>query len=134
MSNYTTEFEGFKRLTQFYIKFSTLPFMEEKTLISPFRIFMSFDSCYEKLNALQIQKPKIDENNQEQKAEEAKTTYTKEMDIEGFEDLPKLFVKPIEKLMDEFSGSGKEFKGQLLKIPTTNVTTGNLHWQICNTV
>ena len=32
-----------------------------------------------------------------------------ELDIEGFEDLPKLFISPIEKLMDEFKGLVKEF-------------------------
>ena len=35
------------------------------------------------------------------------------MEIEGFEDLPKLFISPIEKLMDEFKGSVKEFRGLL---------------------
>ena len=32
-----------------------------------------------------------------------------EMEIDDFEDLPKLFISPIEKLMDEFKGSVKEF-------------------------
>ena len=56
----------------------------------------------------------------------------KEMDIDGFENLPKIFITPIEKLMDEFTGSVKEFRG-LLKIPETNIPTGNLHQHICNT-
>ena len=31
----------------------------------------------------------------------------KEMEIECIENLPKLFISPIEKLMDEFKGLGK---------------------------
>ena len=42
------------------------------------------------------------------------------MEIEGFEDLPKLFISPIEKLMDEFKGSVKEFRG-LFKVPRENI-------------
>ena len=32
-----------------------------------------------------------------------------DMEIEGFEDLPKLFISPIEQLMDEFKGLLQEF-------------------------
>ena len=53
-----------------------------------------------------------------------------EMEVEGFEDLPKLFISPIEQLMDEFKGLGKEFPG-LFKIPRENTslvsTPTNLH-------
>ena len=75
MSNYKAEFEGLKRLTEFYTKFSTLPLVEEKTLVSLFRIFLSFDSQYEELNALQIQKAKIDEDNLEQNQKKQNNTY-----------------------------------------------------------
>ena len=58
-----------------------------------------------------------------------------EMEIDGFEDLPKLFISPIEKSMDEFKGSVKEFRG-LFKVPkenTTLVSINTLHQQICIT-
>ena len=57
------------------------------------------------------------------------------MDIEGFEDLPKLFISPIEQLMNEFKGSVKEFRG-LFKIPKENillVSANTLHQQTCIT-
>ena len=56
----------------------------------------------------------------------------KEMDIVGFEDLPKLFVSSIEKLMHEFDGSVKDFI-DLFKVPKENIPVGNLHQQNCNT-
>ena len=57
---------------------------------------------------------------------------TNEMDIEEAENLPKLFISPTEKMMDEFTGSVKELRG-LFKIPKSNNPTGSLHQQICNT-
>ena len=36
-------------------------------------------------------------------------TRKKEMEAEGLEELPKLFISPIEQLMYEFKGSVKEF-------------------------
>ena len=57
------------------------------------------------------------------------------MEVEGLEDLPKLFISPIEKLMDEFKGSVKEFRG-LFKISRENialVSLNTLHQQICLT-
>ena len=57
------------------------------------------------------------------------------MEIDGFEDLPKLFISPIEKLMDEFNGSVKEFRG-LFKVPRENtnlLSINTLHQQICIT-
>ena len=54
------------------------------------------------------------------------------MEIEGCENLPKLFISPTEKMMDEYTGSVKELRG-LFKIPKTNTQTGSLHQQICNT-
>ena len=41
---------------------------------------------------------KLDPKPEEEKKNE-------EMEIEGFEDLPKLFISPIEKFMDEFTGN-----------------------------
>ena len=62
MSHYKTEFEGFKQLSEFYTKFSTLPMYEEKALISLYRWFLSFDSYYEAFNELEIRKTKINES------------------------------------------------------------------------
>ena len=39
------------------------------------------------------------------------------MDVGDIEDLPKLFISPAEKFMDEFDGNSKDLKG-LFKIPT----------------
>ena len=100
-----------------------------KTIISIFRWFLSFDSYYEEINALQAQKAKIDANNILNEEIEKPKEAENEMDIDGFENLPKLFIKPTEKLMDEFTGSVKSCRG-LFKIPKTNVPTGNLHQQI----
>ena len=55
-----------------------------------------------------------------------------EMEIEEVGNLPKLFISPIEKLMDEFNGSVKEFKA-LFKVPKTNTPIRNLHQQVCHT-
>ena len=54
------------------------------------------------------------------------------MEIEGFESLPKLFISQTEKMMDEFTGSVKELRG-LFKISKSNIQTGSLHQEICNT-
>ena len=43
------------------------------------------------------------------------------MDIEGFKDLPKLFISPIEQVMDAFKGLVKEFLG-LFKISEENIS------------
>ena len=58
-----------------------------------------------------------------------------DMEVDGFEDLPRLFISPIEKLMDEFKGLVKEFRG-LFKVPKENialVSLNTLHQQICIT-
>ena len=54
------------------------------------------------------------------------------MEIEGFEDLPKLFISPVENFMDEFTGNVKDPRG-LFKVPCENNLEGNLQQQICNT-
>ena len=54
------------------------------------------------------------------------------MDVGEIEDLPKLFISPAEKFMDEFDGNSKDLKG-LFKIPTETKFEVNLHQQICNT-
>ena len=48
------------------------------------------------------------------------------MDVGDIEDLPKLFISPAEKFMDEFDGNSKDLKG-LFKIPTENKFEVKLH-------
>ena len=54
------------------------------------------------------------------------------MDVVDNEDLPRLFISPAEKFMDEFNGNSKDLRG-LFKIPTENKFEVNLHQQVCNT-
>ena len=93
-------------------------------------MLLSFDCYYKSLNALDTAKRKIAASKitNEEVSKEAE----KEMEIKGFEHIPKLFITPIESLMDEFKSSVKELRG-LFTIPKANVPTGNLHQQICNT-
>ena len=66
------------------------------------------------MNNLELQKILAKEKDQEQKKSEARTTLEEkinEMEIEGFESIPKLFISQTEKMMDEFTGSVKELRG-----------------------
>ena len=54
LKNYTSYFENFKRLSQFYGKFSTLPLEEEKSIIDLFRFYLGFDTFYEEVNQLEL--------------------------------------------------------------------------------
>ena len=137
LKNYRSYFENFKRLSEFYGKFSTLPLEEEKAIIGLFRFFLGFDTFYEEVNQLKLNQILAKEKEQMQDKETTAQLEEKinEMEIEckeGFENLPKLFISPTEKFMDEFTGSVKELRG-LFKIPKANIQTGSLHQQICNT-
>ena len=50
------------------------------------------------------------------------------MDVGEIEDLPKLFISPAEKFMDEFDGNTKDLKG-LFKVPKEMSFEANLHQQ-----
>ena len=52
--------------------------------------------------------------------------------LEGCENLPKLFISPTEKMMDEFDGSVKELR-VLFKIQKISIQTGSLHQQMVDT-
>ena len=82
-----------------------------KHTIGLFRKMIQLYSYVEELAKTKAQESKIDQT-EEKQAEEQK----EEMEIEGSEDLPMVFISPIEKLMDEFKGSVKDFGG-LFKIP-----------------
>ena len=68
---------------------------------------------------IQLVQEKLDPKPIEQKKNE-------EMDVVGFEDLPKLFVSPIENFLNEFQGTVKDLRG-LFKVPRENIPFGNLH-------
>ena len=129
LSQMPTDSEIFKKLSDFYKANSTLPLAEEKNIIGLFRKMVQMDNYFEELANTKNQLAEIENANKQQGERK------EEMDIEGFEDLPKLFISPIEKLMDEFKGSVKEFRG-LFKIPRENtslVSANTLHQQICIT-
>ena len=74
----------------------------------------------------------IKPNSSKRKSTKQKTSATavleekiNEMEIEGFENLPKLFILPTEKMMDEYTGSVKELRG-LFKIPKNQYSNWKL--------
>ena len=109
LKNYASYFENFKKLSTFYGKFSALPLNEEKAIIGLFRFYLGFDTFYEEVNQLEINQILAKEKEQMQAKETSTTAQLEEkineMEIEGFENLPKLFVSPTEKFMDEYTGS-----------------------------
>ena len=62
------------------------------------------DSYVEERTKTKAQQAKFDQTEKKQ-GEDGK----EEMEVEGFEHLPMVFISPIEKLMDEYKGSVKEF-------------------------
>ena len=114
------------KLLEFYGKFGTLPPQEEKEIIGLFRFYLGFDNFYEEVNQLKLAQILAKDKAQEMKTSETTLLEEKinEMEIEGFENLPKLFVSQTEKMMDKFNGSVKELRG-LFKIPKTNIQTGS---------
>ena len=122
-----TDRDIFKKLSEFYKANSTLPVSEEKNIIGLFRKMMQMDNYFEVLAKTKQQIADME------KSKKLQGERKEEMDIEGFEDLQKLFISPIAKLMDEFKGSVKEFRG-LFKVPRENVSlvlANTLHQQIC---
>ena len=65
---------------------------------------IQMDSYVEELAKTKVLQSKSDHTEKKQ-GEDGK----EEMEIEGFEDLPMLFISPVEKLMDEFKGSVNDF-------------------------
>ena len=51
-----TQLDNFKRLSEFYGKFSTLPMEEEEAVIGLFRFYLGFDNFYEEWNQLELNK------------------------------------------------------------------------------
>ena len=112
----------------FYEKNGTLPLSAEKSIISLFRKMLMYDAEIEELQTVQkSMKRTIPEalTTAQEKTSEA-------MDVGEIEDLPKLFISPAEKFMDEFNGNSKDLKG-LFKVPKEMSFEANLHQQICNT-
>ena len=94
--------ETFVRLSKFYRVNATLPFPEEKHIVGLFRKMIQMDSYVEELAKTKVLQTKNDHPDEKQEEEKKE-----EMEIEGFEDLPEVFISPIEKLMDELKESVK---------------------------
>ena len=114
LQEYPRDNEKIRNLPEFYQKTGSLPLSEQKSIIALFRKMITYDITVEEI--LVVQK-KLDPKPEEEKKNE-------EMEIEGFEDLPKLFISPIENFMDEFAGHVKDLRG-LFKVPSENNLEGN---------
>ena len=73
---------------------------EEKAVIGIFRFYLGFDNFYEECNQLELNKILAKEREQaaENKISEDAILEAKinEMEIEGSENIPKLFISPVE--------------------------------------
>ena len=130
MIGYPKDNDNFQVLTVFYEKNNTLPFSAEKFIISLFRKMLMYDVEIEELQTVQTSTNVRRTNPEVLKTAQEKTGES--MDVGEIEDLPKLFISPAEKFMDEFNGNSKDLKG-LFKVPKEMNFEANLHQQICNT-
>ena len=126
LTNYPKDNDTFQVLTNFYERNGSLPLSAEKSIISLFRKMLMYDT---EMEEVQLVQKSIMNTNTEIPAQEKKN---ETMDVVDTEDLPRLFISPAEKFMDEFNGSSKDLRG-LFKIPTENKFEVNLHQQVCNT-
>ena len=106
-----SQLDNFRRLTEFYGTFSTFPLEEEKAIIGLFRFYLAFDNFYEEWNQQELNNIPAKEKAQavENKTSEEAHLEEKinEMNIEGGKNIQKLFISPVEKMMDEYTGSVK---------------------------
>ena len=54
------------------------------------------------------------------------------MKVDMIVDLKDNYISPLDKFLDEFNGSAKDFRGLFL-VPKKNVANKNLHQTICST-
>jgi len=126
---YQRELEKIVELNGFHDKCNTLPIQEEKAIISLFRTAMNNDSFVEEFvnlqeqNATTVQPVIRNETITEQKDNMEVTT-----DLM----LRELYVDPVEKFMDEFTGSATELRG-LFRVHTSTAVDSNLQQIICST-
>ena len=102
-----TDNENFK-ISKSFTRLLVL-FLCPKNIIGLFRKMIQMDNYFEEIARKMDQLVEIEKALDHAERKE-------DMEIEGFEDLPKLFISPIEQLMDELKGSVKEFRA-LFKIP-----------------
>ena len=110
--SYPKDNDTFQVLTNFYERNGSLPLSAEKSIIGLFRKMM-YDS---EVEGIQMVQKSMKHTDAEVPAQERKSDA---MGVGDTEDLPKLFISPAEKFMDEFNGSSKDLKG-LFKVPTEN--------------
>ena len=94
---YPKDNDNFQVLTVFYEKNGTLPLSAEKSIISLFRKMLMYDVEIEELQT--VQKGLRKTTPEALKTAQEKTSEV--MDVGEIEDLPKLFISPAEKFMDE---------------------------------
>ena len=93
MENYLVDNEAFKMLSEFYRVNGTFPLSEEKIIIGLFRKMILMDSYVEEFTKTKAQQAKFDQTEKKQGGDERE-----EMEVEGFEDLPMVFISPIRKI------------------------------------
>ena len=102
-NRFSREISKIEDLNKFHDKYNTLPLSEEKELISLFRSAMGMDSWVEEFVNLQDQANRtIQPIHRNPMQEESKDV------MEITEDFPlkELYIDPMEKFMDEFTGTG----------------------------
>ena len=104
--------DTFQKLTDFYERNRSLPLSAEKLIIGLFRKMMMYHTEVEEIQLVQ----KSMKNTNAEVQIQAQEKRGESMEIGDIEDLPKLFISPAEKLMNEFDGISKDLKG-LFKIP-----------------
>ena len=105
---FAREIAKIAELNAFHEKANTLPLSEEKEIISLFRSAMGMDSWVEEFLNLQEQvNTTIQPVNRNSVQEESKDN----MDINEEITLRDLYIDPVEKIMDEFTGTATELRG-----------------------
>jgi len=78
LQNYKADFENFKKLSEFYKKFGTLPLAEGRTIISIFRFYLGLDNYFEEVNNIELQHILRKEKDQEQEQQQKMPATTTE--------------------------------------------------------
>ena len=104
LTSYPKDNDTFQVLTDFYERTGSLPLSAEKSIISLFRKCLMYDTEVEEVQLVQrsIKNTSTEASAQERKSEA--------MDVVDTEDLPRLFISPAQKFMDEFNGNSKDLR------------------------
>ena len=90
MENFPVDNEAFKMLSEFYRINGTLLLSEEKIIIGLFRKMILMDSYVEELTKTKAQQAKLEQIEKKQDGDVQEV-----MEVEGFEDLPVVFISQI---------------------------------------